>query len=146
MEGAILVVHGRGDFQSPILRRRIAVQEFGGWKPPLPFDLEWNALENYRLVNMTLEEISDYCRLRDCQVRLGSSDTGFILVSSGGLESSNNYGRFLALSELRGLPSPARVIRQAELFRVDGPEGSRDLNREDFERELGDLLREVGLR
>ena len=114
--------------------------------PPLRFDLEWAALENYRLVAMTLEEISDYCRLRDCQVRLGSSDTGFILVSSGGLEQANNYGRFLALSELRGLPSPSDVIRQAELFRVDGPAGSRDLNREAFQHELEDLLRKVGLR
>ena len=120
--------------------------EFGGWKPPLQFDLERNALENYRLVAMTLDEISDYCRLRDCHVRLGSSDTGFIVVSSGGLESSNNYGRFLALSELRGLPSPAQVIRRAELFRVDGPEGCRDLNREAFRQELEELLRKVGLR
>ena len=103
-------------------------------------------MENDRLLIMTLEEIADYCRLRDCQVWLGSSDTGFILVSSGGLESSNNYGRFLALSELRGLPSPARVIRRAELFRVDGPEGRRELNREAFRRELEDLLRKVGLR
>ncbi len=110
------------------------------------FDLEWAALENNRLLAMTLEEISDYCRLRDCQVRLGSSDTGFILVSSGGLERSNNYGRFLALSELRGLPSPARVIRQAELFRVDGPEERRELNREAFQQELEDLLRKVGLK
>ena len=113
---------------------------------PLQFDLEWVALENYRLIAMTLEEISDYCRLRDCQVWLGSSDTGFILVSSGGVERSNNYGRFLALSELRGLASPAQVIRQAELFRVDGPEGIRDLNREAFQQELEGLLRKVGLR
>ena len=103
-------------------------------------------MENNRLLDMTLEEIADYCRLRDCQVRLGSSDTGFILVSSGGLERSNNYGRFLALSELRGLPSPAQVIRKAELFRVDGPEGRRELNREAFRRELEGLLRKVGLR
>ena len=103
-------------------------------------------MENDRLLTMTLEEISDYCRLQDCQVRLGSSDTGFILVSAGGVERSNNYGRFLALSELKGLPSPAQVIRQAELFRVDGPEGSRDLNREAFQGELEDLLRKVGLR
>jgi hypothetical protein len=103
-------------------------------------------LQNNRLSAMTLEEISDYCRLRDCQVWLGSSDAGFILVSSGGLERSNNYGRFLALSELRGLPSPADVIRQAELFRVDGPERRRDLNREAFQRELEDLLRKVGLK
>lgn len=122
------------------------VMGFGGWKRRLQFDLQWTALENYRLTAMTLEEISDYCRLRDCQVRLGSSDTGFILVSSGGLERANNYGRFLALSELRGLPSSSDVIRQAELFRVDGPDGSRDLNREAFQRELEDLLRKVGLR
>ena len=115
--------------------------------PPLRFDLEWAALENYRLVAMTLEEISDYCRLRDCQVRLGSSDTGFILVSSGGLEQANNYGRFLALSELRGLPSPADVIRQAELFRVDGPAGDpRSEPGGFFSRNWKNLLRKVGLR
>ena len=95
---------------------------------------------------MTLDEISDYCRLRDCRVRLGRSDTGFILVSSGGLEQSNNYGRFLALSELRGLPSPVEVIRRAEVFRVDGPEGRRELNREAFREELEELLRKVGVR
>ncbi len=103
-------------------------------------------MENNRLSAMTLEEISDYCRLRDCQVWLGSSDTGFILVSSGGLERSNNYGRFLALSEMRGLPSTTEVIRRAELFRVDGPEETRELNREAFLQELEDLLRKVGLR
>ena len=103
-------------------------------------------MENIRRLAMTLEEISDFCRLRDCEVRLGSSGTGFILVSSGGLERSNNYGRFLALSELRGLPSPAEVVRQAEVFRVDGPEGSRELDREAFRRELENLLRKVGLR
>ncbi len=117
-----------------------------GSRQRLGFDLEWTALENNQLLAMTLEEISDYCRLRDCQIWLGSSDTGFIRVSSGGLERSNNYGRFLALSELRGLPSPAEAIRHAELFRVDGPEGSRDLNREAFRQELDDLLGKVGLR
>lgn len=103
-------------------------------------------MENIRLFAMTLEEIADYCRLRDCEVRLGSSGTGFILVNAGGLERSNNYGRFLALSELRGLPSPVEVIRQAEVFRVDGPEGMRELNREAFQQELDDLQRKVGLR
>ena len=95
---------------------------------------------------MMLEEICDYCRLRDCRVRLGSSDVGFIVVSAGGLERSSNYGRFLAMSELRGLPSTGEVIRRAEVFRVDGPEGRRELNRGAFREEMEELLRRAGVR
>ena len=111
----------------------------------LPFDLVWSKLDNIFLMGMTLEDISNFCQLRDCCVRLGHSEAGFILVDAGGVDRSCNYARFLALNELRGLASPGEVLQRADLFQILGSSGTRQLNREDFKRELLALLQKVGL-
>lgn len=86
---------------------------------------------------MTLDDIANYCEVKDCRVRLGSPEVGYITVDGTGVVTrENNYRRFLAFRELASLPSPQRVLAGATSFVIQSSEGQRTLSREEFEADL----------
>ena len=96
---------------------------------------------------MSIEEIASFCEFRDCEVSFGDPDVGFVRVNGSGVAKRfNNYRRFLAHNELSGLPKPRTVLLEATVFRSQrDKEQIRELNREEFERELEDFQHRVGI-
>ncbi len=85
---------------------------------------------------MTLDDIANYCEVKDCRVRLGDPEVGYITIDGTGVVTrENNYRRFLALRELASLPAPQQVLAAATSFVIQS-EGQRTLSREEFEAEL----------
>lgn len=85
---------------------------------------------------MTLEEIKSYCEFTDCTVSFGSSEAGFVTLDGGVHTKYNNYRRFLAHNELSGLPSPAKVLESATIFKIRRGEKTEEISREEFEKRL----------
>ena len=86
---------------------------------------------------MTIEEIANYCEVRDCQVALGSPEAGQITIDGTGVTGRfNNYRRFLNFHELGSLPEPRRVLKAATAFRIETAGAARELDRAAFEQEL----------
>jgi hypothetical protein len=86
---------------------------------------------------VTLDDIANFCEVKDCRVRLGDPEVGYITIDGTGVVTrENNYRRFLAFRELASLPAPQRVLTAATSFVIQGPEGQRTLSREEFEAEL----------
>ena len=93
---------------------------------------------------MTLEDIANYCEFKDCQISLGSPETGFVRLDGNGLQKANNYRRFLSLNELAAAPSPKKVLEAAQVFKVRRGEEESSLSREEFEAELRKFAALVG--
>jgi hypothetical protein len=95
---------------------------------------------------MTLEDIADFCEIKNCQVSLGDPELGFIRIDGGGVISrANNYRRFLAFNELASLPSAAKVLESATLFLVDDSLRIQKLSRQEFQDQLTALKRLLSL-
>lgn len=94
---------------------------------------------------MTIDDIANYCEVKDCRVSLGSAEAGYIHIDGNGLMArDNNYRRFLALREMASLPNPAAVLAVADTFTVDQGGPARTLTRVDFESELRRFQELVG--
>ncbi len=88
-------------------------------------------------MHVTIEEIANYCEVKDCRVSLGSSEGGFITVDGTGVTGRfNNYRRFLRFHELDALPEPRGALRAATTFRIQTEPGEKELDRAAFETEL----------
>ena len=86
---------------------------------------------------MTIEEIANYCEVKDCRVSLGSSEAGFITIDGTGVTGRfNNYRRFLRFHELDSLPEPRGVMAAAKTFRVESEYDLKEMDRAGFEQEL----------
>lgn len=96
------------------------------------------------MVALTLQVISDFCSLQNCQILLGDPEKGFIRVDSGGVQQLNNYHRFLSFGELGEIQLPRRALQEAILFRIEQGSVVRELNREEFEKEIHTFLQRVG--
>lgn len=95
---------------------------------------------------MTIEDVADYCELMDCAVSLGNPDIGFVAVDGRGVRGKfNNYRRFLQLNELASLPDPVKVLEGASVFRIEDDDGTRTLDRVEFERELRRFRQLIGV-
>lgn len=95
---------------------------------------------------MTIDEITNFCQFKGCQVSLGSPEAGFVEIDGGGLQRRNNYNRYLSLNELASRPSPVRVLEEASAFTVKRDGQTRRLDRSEFEQELADFNRQLGLK
>jgi len=94
---------------------------------------------------LTLDEIANYCLIKDCRVHLGSSDSGFVTIDGEGVTSrQNNYRRFLAHNELASLPNPRKVLAGADTFTIQSGTDSRTLDRAGFESELAHFSSLIG--
>jgi hypothetical protein len=94
---------------------------------------------------VTIDDIANYCEVKDCQVSLGSAEAGYIRIDGNGLMTrDNNYRRFLALREMASLPNPTAVLAAADAFTVDRGVAARTLGRADFESELRRFQELVG--
>lgn len=91
---------------------------------------------------VTLEDVAGFCAVMDCSVELGCPESGFIRVDGSGLVLNRyTYGRFMLFNETAGLPSPARVVEQATIFRVIRGETVELLSRQDFLEQLERIRR-----
>lgn len=86
---------------------------------------------------MTIDEILNYCEVRDCRVSAGGPEIGFVhFDGSGQLRGSQTYGRFNMLNEIAHATSPKKAVQEATVFVVER-EGNREtFSREDFQKEL----------
>lgn len=86
---------------------------------------------------MTVDDIANYCEVKDCQVTFGDAETGFVRVDGTGVTGPyNNYRRFLAHHELSALPNPDKVLAATTTFVVEANCNRQSLSREDFEVDL----------
>ncbi len=86
---------------------------------------------------MTIEDIANYCEVKDCRVSLGSSEAGFITIDGTGVTGRfNNYRRFLRFHELQALPEPRRLLAAATTFTIEDGGEPRELDRAQFQQEL----------
>lgn len=96
---------------------------------------------------MTIDEIADYCEFLDCKVSAGHADHGFVHIDGTGIQDrSYTYNRMNLLHEVSALPSPRQVLAHADTFKVTRGDQTRKLNREEFERELAEFRKKVGIR
>ncbi len=94
---------------------------------------------------MTLEDLTDYCEIKDCKVRFGNPEVGYVTVDGSGVVAPyNNYRRFLAFHELDHLADARRALQAAQQFRVFCDDGEHVLDRPAFEQEVRLMQRLVG--
>jgi|GEM_PF-2030571 len=94
---------------------------------------------------MTLEDIADFCQFTGCQIRLGSTEAGFIQIAGTGVQRRANFGRYLSFNEMSALPSPQVVLAEASVFKVHQDGEERTVDREQFQKELAVFQKKVGL-
>ena len=92
---------------------------------------------------VTVNEIASYCAFKNCRVWVGSPQAGFVEIGGRGVaRPSYTYGRFQMLSEV--LPASAeQVVAAATVFKVQGPDRTRELDRAGFQSELEEFRRKV---
>lgn len=94
---------------------------------------------------MTIDDIADFCQYKDCTVAAGGPETGFIRIDGTGLENrAYTWNRFSMLHEVNALPSPAKALEKATIFRISKEESTTAFNREEFERMLEEFQAKVG--
>ena len=94
---------------------------------------------------MVIEDIFDFCEVKDCEINLGDPQVGFIQIDGSGLKRLNNYHRNLSHNELSAFPYPDRVVKQASIFTIQRGQETETLDRAQFERELEDFRRKAGI-
>ena len=86
---------------------------------------------------MSIDDIANYCEVKDCQVSFGDAGSGFVRVDGTGIvRSCNNYRRFRGHFELAALPDPQEALNRATLFRIEEQDAGRNLTRSEFEQEI----------
>ncbi len=96
-------------------------------------------------LDLIIEDIVNFCEVKDCQINLGDPQVGFIQIDGSGLKHLNNYQRYLSLNELSDFPSPDRVVKQASIFTIQRGQETETLDRAQFERELKDFRLKAGI-
>lgn len=97
-------------------------------------------------MKLTIEQMADFCEFKDCAVTVGDPETGFIDIDGTGRRRPYNYGRFLSFRELGAEPlRTSEVVDRATVFKIRRGSEERVLNRQEFETELQDFLRKVGV-
>ena len=86
---------------------------------------------------MSIEEITNYCRIMGCTVSFGDSEIGFVHIDGNGVrEKTHNYRRFLAHNELSELTAPAAALQAATIFRIQYDDQIEELSRDKFQEAL----------
>jgi len=86
---------------------------------------------------VTIDEILNYCEVKECRVSAGGPEVGFVhFDGSGQLTGSQTYVRFNMLNEIAHAASPRKAVEEATVFVVER-EGNREtFSREEFQLEL----------
>ena len=94
---------------------------------------------------MVIEDIVNFCEVKDCEINLGDPQVGFIQIDGSGFKRLNNYHRYLSFNELSAFPFPDRVVKQASIFTIQRGQETETLDRAQFERELEDFRQKAGI-
>ena len=93
---------------------------------------------------MTIDEVASFCEFKDCQVKAGDPEQGYIAINGRGLDrDSYTWGRFSMFGEVKSPPLPEQVLKSATTFRIQRGDTRRDLTRQEFEAELKKFQRLV---
>jgi len=94
---------------------------------------------------LTIDEITNFCQFKGCEVYIGSPEAGFVGIDGGGIQRRNNYHRYLAFNELASQPSAREVLQKASIFKLKLGEETRTMERQEFEKEMKHFQRKLGL-
>jgi hypothetical protein len=83
-------------------------------------------------MKLTLSDLKTFCALRNCSLRVGNSEVGFLDIDADGVINPRAYSSFNPAGEMIGRPNPSTVLRTATEFIVKENGQTQTLNREEF--------------
>ncbi|MBI4454676.1 MAG: hypothetical protein HY644_02120 [Acidobacteria bacterium] len=83
-------------------------------------------------VQPSLSHLKTFCALRNCTLRVGHREIGFLEIDADGILNPRAFSSFNPAGEMMGRPNPASVLSAANEFIVRKNGATQTLNREEF--------------